>query len=414
MKRKTSYFDTDYLLVIILLVFSGDPITRFMGKFILPVLSMVIFVAMYKRMKKDFYIAFLCVTAAMLLLFTCQYFILGYVSWLGSFNYINTIFFGGMIIYLLGDRLSYKFFVIMSYIATISLILFIPLNLLSIHVPGFEWKPDRITYIIYTFVEQHHYRNCGLFWEPGAFSGILILCIALNIRQLPQLWKYHKFKVFVIVLALITTQSTTGYLILFVIGSYFLLFFVKDKTIAFTMLPLLLIVGIVVYTNAAFLADKVEHQSESTAVLDKGEFSNSRFGSFVFDMTYIKKHPVIGNGFNEITRYADNPEIIQLIQMGQDPANGNGLSNFMACLGIPFVFIYILLSYKAMLTIDKKVAILVTLVITLSLISEQWLTYPLFTGIIFFTNKKKFFNGSNQYSRVTNLPQPQRQNFNVS
>lgn len=387
-KRSKFSLDADYILIIVLLIFSGDPITRFMGKYAILIVSLIILVSMYKKIKRDFYTLFFGIAAGLLLLFISQYIVLGFVSWLGSVNYINTYFLGGLIVYLLAERFSHKLFIVVAYISIISLILFIPINLLSIHVPGFDWKPQRTTYIIYTFVEQHHYRNCGIFWEPGAFAGVLTMCIALNINQLPFLWKQHKLKVIAIVVALISTQSTTGYIVLFLIGGYFLLFFVKDKTIAFTTLPLLLVIAIVVYFNADFLQQKLEHQSESTLTLDKGEFSNTRFGSFIFDMYYIKKHPIIGNGFSEITRYSDNPELIQLIQMGQDLANGNGLSNFMACLGIPFMFIYLLLCFNSLVQIDQRVGILVTLVITLSLVSEQWLSYPLFTGMMFVKYRK--------------------------
>lgn len=387
-KAKALYrFDLDYFLIIILLVFSGDPITRFMGKYSIFILSIVIFISMYKRIKKDFYTFFLGIAASLLLLFASQYIVLGFISWLAAFNYISVFFLGGLIVYLLGEKFIYKFFIIVYYISLISLILFVPINLLGIHVPGLLWRDGGMTYIIYTFVEQHYNRNCGMFWEPGAFSGVLTLCLSLNAKQLPFLWKEHKFKIVVIVIALITTQSTTGYIVLFFIGSYFLLFFVRDKTIAFTVFPVLLVIAVIVYNNASFLQEKVEHQSESTLTLDKGEFTNTRFGSLIFDMHYIKKHPIAGNGFDETTRYADNPELIRLIQSGGTLGNGNGFSNFMAYLGIPFMFFYILFSFNAISTINPKVGILTTVVILLSLFSEQWLAYPLFTGIIFLRNR---------------------------
>jgi len=381
-------FDSDYLLVVVLLLFSGDPIVRLLGKYAALLTSVTIFIFMYNKIKKDFYVLFLGIASGLLLLFIWQYALLGFVSWLGAFNYINTYLLGGLIIYLVAERFPYKFFIIASYISIISLVLFIFINLLNIPVPGIAWKADGVTYIIYTLVEQHRYRNCGAFWEPGAFSGILTLCLALNVNQMPFLLKKHGLKVAAIVLALITTQSTTGYFVLFLIGSYFLLFIIKDKTIAFIVLPLFLVIGVTVYTNAAFLQDKIEHQSGQTTVLAPGEFSNTRFGSLVFDMHYIEKHPIIGNGFSEITRYADNPELIQLIQMGQNLGNGNGISNFMACLGIPFMFFYILLSFNAISRVDWQMGILTIFVILLSLFSEQWLSYSLFAGIMFFRNRK--------------------------
>ncbi len=387
-KRSRFSLDADYLLIIVLLLFSGDPIVRLTGKYAALLTSLTIFILFFKKIKKDFYVLFLGIASGLLLLFVWQYALLGFVSWLGAFNYINTYLLGGLIIYLLAERFTYKLFIIVSYISIISLVLFVFINILNISVPGIVWKADGITYIVYTLVEQHHYRNCGAFWEPGAFGGILTLCLALNVNQLPVLLRKHPLKVAAIILAVITTQSTTAYFVLFLIGSYFLVFIIKDKTIAFIVLPLLVVIGVAIYSNAAFLQNKIEYQAGQTEVLAPGEFSNTRFGSLIFDMHYIQKHPIIGNGFSEITRYADNPEIIQLIQMGENLGNGNGMSNFTACLGIPFMFFYILLSFNAISRIDQKMGILATFVILLSMFSEQWLSYPLYAGIMFIRNRK--------------------------
>lgn len=390
-KKNFSFIDTDYLLIIVLLIFSGNPISRFMGKYAALFASVIIFIAIYNRIKKNFYTLFLGIASGLLLLFLWQLAILGFVSWLGAFNYINTFFLGGLIIYAVGDRFGYKLFIVIAYLSLISLIFYVAVNLLGIILPGIVWREGGLTYIVYTYVQLHNYRNCGAFWEPGAFAGILTLCVALNLSQLSFLWQKHKLKVVFVVMALVTTLSTTGYVVFFLIGCYFMLFFIKDKTIPLTLLPILLVIGITVYTNASFLSSKLESQSEETTELGKGEFSNTRFGSFIFDMHYIKKHPIIGNGFHENTRYADNPELIQRIQNGQTLGNGNGVSNFLACLGIPFMFFYLLLTFKAASKIGPKLGFLVTLVIFLSLISEQWLSYPLFAAIMFLNYKKNVY-----------------------
>lgn len=408
-KKSLFRIDSDYILITLLLIFSGDPITHFMGKYFMLFALAAIFVLMYHKIKEDFYIFALGVAGSLLLLFVAQNFVLGFVSWPGALNYINMFLLGGLIMYLVGDRFAYKLFIIVGYISFISLFFYVFFNLLSLHPHGLEWKPFRTTYLIYSYVEEHHFRNCGPFWEPAAFAGVITLCVAFNINQVPALWKAHKAKVIGIVMALITTQSTTGYIVLFVIGIYYLIIFVKDKTIAITLLPALFVIAVVVYTNATFLQQKLKDQSESSLTLSKGEFSNTRFGSFIFDMHYIKKHPIIGNGFHEITRYADDPELIQLIESGHDLANANGFSNYMACLGIPFMLFYLLLSYNAVSKIERRVALLVIIVILLSLFSEQWLNFPLFTGMIFFNYKKIKYKRnrrvSNQYSNINYLVQ---------
>lgn len=388
-KRHANIKRSDYLLMILLLVFSGNPITNFSfaEKFSLLIVTIVILIIYRKEIKISFYRPFLIIASALILLFLCQLATLYYVSWLAGFKYIVTILFGGLVFYLLADRFSITFFITIYYISLISFVMFVLINLLHLPLPGIPFTFQRTLYVIYTYLgdSTHAFKNSGMFWEPGAFAGILMMCIGLNVKDLPFLWKRHKTKVVVIILALLTTQSTTGYITFFITSIYYLLFFIKNNIIKVAIIPVIIIISVWAYKNADFLQEKIEHQSEKTSVLGRGEFSNSRFGSFVFDLHYIKKHPLIGNGFSDITRYADHPFLI-----GMHLGHANGFSNYMACLGIPFMFFYLLLTFRALHKIDGRLAFLVCLIIVLTLFGEQWLNFPLYTGIIFVNNRKKY------------------------
>src|SRR5688572_11876030 len=159
------------------------------------ILSILILIIKYKYLKKDFFIKFFIIASSLLVLFIFQNIILNFVSWLGAFRYIFNFLFGGLIFYLVAERFSFRFFIVLYYVSLISLILFVAINLLGAEIPGIAWGNRRpLTYIVYTYViEPHRYRNCGMFWEPGAFAGILVLCLALNVKYLPVLWKHHKF-----------------------------------------------------------------------------------------------------------------------------------------------------------------------------------------------------------------------------
>src|SRR5205085_12036998 len=120
---------------------------------------------------------------------------------------------------------------------------------MHVPVPGLYWGGEgSYTYLVYTFVKDpHQYRNCGMFWEPGAFSGILTLCFALNAKYLPMLWKNHKLKIIVLILALLTTKSTTGYIVFFITVIFYLVFFIKNNIIKFALVPALLLISLLVY-----------------------------------------------------------------------------------------------------------------------------------------------------------------------
>jgi O-antigen ligase len=228
--------------------------------------------------------------------------------------------------------------------------------------------------------------------------------MGLNIKSLPELWKNHKFKIIVLVAALLTTKSTTGYLVFFAIVFFYLLFVIKNPLVKFALIPTLLLAIGFVYANTDFLQDKIEAQTERTETLAKGEFINSRFGSFKLDMHYVQKHPLVGNGLHEKTRYADDPQLIQLIETGGQLGNGNGFSNYLACMGIPFMAVYLLMVFNTINRVDTKTAFLIMFVILLSLWGEQWLQYPLYTGLVFI-NIKKYFNDGTQHRSFNHLPQ---------
>ena len=160
---------------------------------------------------------------------------------------------------------------------------------------------------------------------------------------------------------------------------------IQNNIIKFALVPALLLISILVYQNADFLQEKINEQSERTSTLAKGDFSNSRFGSFMIDMHYIKKHPLVGNGMNERTRYADDPLLIQQMKNSETGSlgNANGFSNFLASLGIPFMFCYLLATFFTINKFDTRVAFLVIIVTVLNLWGEQWLNYPIFTSLLF-------------------------------
>src|SRR5690606_12115512 len=175
------------ILIFLLLAFSGNPIVRQFDKSSILFISLAVLVLFYNSLNKTFYRKFLIITIGLFGLFLCQQLELDYVSWLGGINFIVKIFFGGLIVYLLPDRLPYRFFIVLYYLALISLICFLVINIAGIKPPGIVWgtgnSRERTSYVVYSYLESHPFRNAGMFWEPGAFAGIITLCLALNMNS---------------------------------------------------------------------------------------------------------------------------------------------------------------------------------------------------------------------------------------
>lgn len=220
-------------------------------------------------------------------------------------------------------------------------------------------------------------RNCGMFWEPGAFAGYLnlsLIFIALENRSL-SIGRYKK-EVFWIIIGLLSTMSTTGYLVFGIIAcTYFFVNYEKGRVI---LLPLLLIFGAFMYNNLSFLSDKIHEQYRNALIMEPTDVSNTRFGSIMMDLVYIKDKPLIGNGLDEKTRFRFHPSI------KEDIGHGNGMSNFIVWWGIPFFlfWVYNVGAYSLNKSQSKKLSLFATFLIVLLLQGEQFLNFPFF--LLFF------------------------------
>ena len=109
-------------------------------------------------------------------------------------------------------------------------------------------------------------RNCGPFWEPGAYQGFLNLAIVINLlyNKKDKQWKYKNL---VFIIAIITTFSTGGYITLFVILMYVI--YTKKKTPNYIKILYSLVfisTACYLYLSLEFLGDKIANDDARTAV----------------------------------------------------------------------------------------------------------------------------------------------------
>ncbi len=307
-----------------------------------------------------------------------QYLVLQSVSVQGMLNLLLKFLLGGIVINKLKEQFNWILFKVVADLSLVSLFFYLLVNIFRVNLPYIDIGNDHVSYIIYTAIfNEHIIRNCGMFWEPGAFGGILTLCLALNFNNLNYYWINHRYKFLFIILALVTSQSTTGYLVSFII---FLFVFSNKRN--FLFVPVFLIAFIYIYQTNEFLSEKIESQSENAQLLDKGEFSQSRFGSAIFDWHYIQKHPLIGNGLVNKTRYSDHQYLFNMVN-NDGIGSGNGFTGTIASLGIIFMFVFFYYLWKATVLQNKIYAFLILIVVILNLQGEQWLNFPLYLGLPF-------------------------------
>ena len=389
-----------YILVFILLFFSGNPLNIVFGKYayIIATVATLILIKFKIRNQKEFYLIFGKVLIFLMLIFIGQYFVLGFISWIGAFNFILKVFMGAIIVNQLQSHFVSILFKVVVKLTLFSLFAYFLINIFSLPFIGYKIDSEQMSYFIYTISSTHQKQNDGMFWEPGAFAGILTLTLVLNFESITYLWKNNRSSILILLMGILTTQSTTGYIITFTIFIFKFLKF-KNKYVSTGIIFLFVSLGTYLYENTNFLKEKIDHQFDQTKIQDKTQYSNTRFGSVLFDWHYINKHPIVGNGFHESTRYADHAHLQQMAKLGENLGSGNGFSNFLASMGIPFMFGYFALIFLNFKKNGLMYSIIVVIILLLILQGEQWLNYPIFLSIPFILLKDR---DSMRYNRISN------------
>ena len=333
-------------------------------------------------------------------IFFFQKIVLGFVSIPGAIGFLLKITFGYIVIRFIGEKFKITYFKLLYCISFISLIGYL-WNLLGFEIPSVLSDSSKLKSIVFFTQNGDGLRNSGMFWEPGAFACYICLGFLFYLGNIRELLQTQRFKVIIILFALITTFSTTGYLVLFVIGlaSIFLEYSKKYGILALPIIIGFLSIAYFTYENTEFLKDKIDHQVENTATKDANDFSPDRFGAFLFDMHYIEKHPLVGNGMHQSTRFADHPWL-----QDEKLGHGNGFSNFLATMGILSLlfFSFYILKYNNQHPWIFLIAIFALMQ------GEQLMNFPLFLSLPF------IFIYENYYSRSPHLSQQETENIEVS
>ena len=380
-----------YLPLFFLLCFSGNPIITAMSysKNLLVIYSFVfisyIFLTVSYSFLKIKIQQTLFIVLFIVLLTLYQKFLLGFVSYPGVFAMILKMLLGLFtLIFYKVKRIGFidSYIKIMAFLAIISLPFFVlnqfvhwGIQLDNEYLKSFVFYT---TYPVEINSDSFFVRNSGMFWEAGAFAGYLLLALLFIVLKNRSItFGRYKTEVLCIIIGIITSQSTTGY---FLLGIVLLLFIWNTYPVGrFIVIPATVLLVFWAYNSIGFLGDKVEDQYSSAVTLGKNDVSNTRFGSLNMDLQYITSQPFTGNGLDVSTRFRLHPWITE------DIGNGNGMSNFMACWGIPFFlfWLYCVYRFAYRFTQKKSITLFFLLMLILILQGEQFLNYPMF--LIFFS-----------------------------
>lgn len=312
------------------------------------------------------------------LLFTMQLLCLDEVSVPADVNFLFRLWFAFMAASFFGTKFREVYLRTMTFICLVSIPLYV-LYLATGRYFGYEFNRYYTIGIYNMTIPSYidpYIRNSGMFWEPGAFQGYIMLIPLLFSDKLGYLWKERKTETIILIVAFLLTQSTTAYI---TFASFITLTILTGRKLGIlqkaTLLAGIAFMMIYVVWGQDFMGEKIMAQFEDAQEIRNGDVSWSRMGALVIDLQNIAKHPIVGNGFLMDSKYGAIGEL-----MG---GAGNGFSGATNTFGIPFMIIYFIAIFKNYRCFTNAQRWIFVLVIVLLLNGEYFLNFPMFFSLLF-------------------------------
>ena len=338
----------EYCLVFMFVVLCG-----FTAQSLIPLKTYILsFFSILYFFKRDvkFFLPVLIYVSAFILVGCVHYCYYHYFSENLFLKYPLVILSGAYIVKRLGKKFRYAYFNIMFLLCCISLFFFLLMVVLKV-IPSMFDVPGYRSIFIYNIRndEIENIRNCGPFWEPGAFAGYIVIAFSLFFDSLLSLLNRQKIKCFVMFLALLSTRSTQGFLAIFLLFSFYF-FYKKFSVFTVIFMSLFFYIFYVTFTSFPFLGEKIQEQVEQVSGGDWDSDTNlksaQRFSTTQLDFYNIAKHPVIGNTDDLYICNSDFPVILDLISENGEYGSGTGITGYISTYGIPFFLLWFLMSYR--------------------------------------------------------------------
>ncbi len=273
-------------------------------------------------------------------------------------------------------------------LSVISLIVLFCVNtgILSAHKEIINGKGFLISSLHVVGWENTIFRNrlCGLFHEPGMFQIIINIAILYSLDEIIGVSdfsgvKKQLFQIIILIITLLETRSTAGYLVFGFEVVYFL--WKKRKTIRNKFLKILYwstipIFGVVM--ASMLKSDVVVSKLQSTNI----SFS-IRMNDFISGIKMIFLQPILGLGYESKLYYSSIEEY------GIDSMS-NGIFNIAIMLGVPFIICVLVLLIRNMRRQKWNVSLIIVLfVFVIQGLVESWFFFPVSLAFLFSWKEQK-------------------------
>lgn len=255
---------------------------------------------------------------------------------------------------------------------------------------GYEYNPNIVIFNLHGY-EFTPRRNSGPFWEPGSFA--VFLTIAL-IMQIIIDNRFNLRKNLILLIAIVTTFSTTGYLVTMLILLSTFLVNTKSKFTNLIIVLLFIYPFFWLLTNLDFLLPKISDNIKLAP-----QTTGSRFGSALADIRLLKNNPLLGYGRNIEATYGIS------FFVKKEMHRNNGLTKLFVqwgLLGIVFLYLTFKGTQGVSIFFTKNIyySYILMAVIILNGFSQSIFQYTFFMGLMFwhvvYKNKLKKTSTINQ------------------
>lgn len=283
-----------------------------------------------------------------LILSILQISLLRYISMPAYFNFAMKLIAGFMMVNFLGTKFRFAYLNVCTFFSAISLVFWIVHMFHPFH--GGIPVGNSFSFGFWSYFgrsSEEAMRNQGMFWEPGAFQGYLMMVPILFIDKLRDLWSSERRKCLILFATLLSTFSTTGYITFMLIIGLYLIKGMKNPSTRIFLIIGFLGLSYWAFNTFDFLGEKINSQYEKSSELDYSDYGamQGRMGTMYIDMEMIAKSPLIGNGFDAESKYGAISDIMA--------TSGNGLTGLVTTFGIPFFIMYVIGIYKSHPAQDK-------------------------------------------------------------
>lgn len=191
-------------------------------------------------------------------------------------------------------------------------------------------------------------RNCGFCWEPGRFACFICACITLNLLRTNMKMRGNK-SLYLLLIGLFTTFSTTGYTTCMII---FLYFFASGQSKIKSIILLIITIPLCfIILDLPFMREKIEKTSDNDNFatenierlkwIEEGDMviTPQRFECIALDWGNFMDSPIIGYGMNKQYSWVDQ-------NLSDRLALSNGIIKDFAQFGLILAIIYTVLLFR--------------------------------------------------------------------